>query len=121
MHLRLACIVAICLSAAPAWAIDVDGRIDAAEWQGAEHVTDFRLVEPLSRAPSPYPKPRPCAASATAPRRPTPSRRRRGSESLMRPRVRLKVQARSASFEDDTCVRHVSALGTWNYFVPLHG
>jgi hypothetical protein len=33
----------------------VDGRIDAAEWAGAEHITDFRLVEPLTGAPSPHP------------------------------------------------------------------
>src|SRR5678815_1996004 len=41
--------------AAPAWAIQVDGRIDPAEWQGAQQVTDFRLTQPLSRAPAPYP------------------------------------------------------------------
>ncbi|MFS8063378.1 MAG: hypothetical protein ACMG5Z_02205, partial [Luteimonas sp.] len=41
--------------AAPAWAIQVDGRIDPAEWQGAQHVTDFRLTQPLSRVPTPYP------------------------------------------------------------------
>ena len=41
--------------AAPACAIQVDGRIDPAEWQGAQHVTDFRLTQPLSRAPTPYP------------------------------------------------------------------
>ena len=35
--------------------VTVDGRIDPAEWAGAEHVTDFRLVEPLTGAPSPYP------------------------------------------------------------------
>jgi hypothetical protein len=40
---------------APAWAVEVDGRIDPDEWQGARHVTDFRLTQPLSRAPSPYP------------------------------------------------------------------
>ena len=42
--------------AAPAFAqVVVDGRIDPAEWQGAEHVTDFKVVEPLTGAPSPYP------------------------------------------------------------------
>ena len=45
----------LCAIATPAWAIDVDGRIDPAEWEGAQHVTDFRVVEPLTRAPSPYP------------------------------------------------------------------
>ena len=43
------------LLAAPAWAVDIDGRIDPAEWQGARHITDFRMVEPLTRAQSPYP------------------------------------------------------------------
>jgi hypothetical protein len=60
MRNRLTCFAilaafAIPASAAPAGSIDVDGRIDPAEWQGAQHVTDFRLVEPLTRAPSPYP------------------------------------------------------------------
>src|SRR3546814_19433954 len=41
--------------AAPAWAVDIDGRIDPADWQGARHVTDFKLVQPLTRAASPYP------------------------------------------------------------------
>jgi hypothetical protein len=36
-------------------AVQVDGHIDPAEWAGAEHITDFRLTQPLSRAPSPYP------------------------------------------------------------------
>ncbi len=35
--------------------IKVDGHIDAAEWTGAQHIADFRLTQPLSRAPSPYP------------------------------------------------------------------
>lgn len=37
--------------ALPASAIEVDGRIDEAEWAGAQRVTDFRLTEPLSREP----------------------------------------------------------------------
>jgi len=36
-------------------AIQVDGHINPAEWAGARHITDFRLTQPLSRAPSPYP------------------------------------------------------------------
>ena len=36
-------------------AVEVDGRIDPVEWQGAQHVTDFRLTQPLSRAPAPQP------------------------------------------------------------------
>jgi hypothetical protein len=35
--------------------VTIDGRIDPTEWAGAEHVTDFRLTEPLTGAPSPYP------------------------------------------------------------------
>ena len=48
--------VLLALSAGPALAaVEIDGRIDPAEWQGARHVTDFKLVEPLTRAASPYP------------------------------------------------------------------
>ncbi|GAB3377607.1 DUF5916 domain-containing protein [Lysobacter fragariae] len=36
-------------------AVTVDGRIDPAEWQGAQHVTDFLLTQPLSRAAAPQP------------------------------------------------------------------
>ena len=35
--------------------VQIDGHIDPAEWAGAQHITDFRLTQPLSRAPSPYP------------------------------------------------------------------
>jgi hypothetical protein len=46
----------LCAAVLPAWAqVKVDGKIDPAEWAGAEHVTDFRLTEPLTGAPSPYP------------------------------------------------------------------
>ena len=41
--------------AAVGQAIQVDGQIDPAEWAGAQHITDFRLTQPLSRAPAPYP------------------------------------------------------------------
>src|SRR6187549_2749040 len=40
---------------APAIAIEVDGRIDPAEWQGAQHVTDFRITQPLTGAPGSQP------------------------------------------------------------------
>ncbi len=44
------------LAALPAMApaVEIDGRIDPAEWLDARHVTDFRLTQPLSRAPAPY-------------------------------------------------------------------
>jgi hypothetical protein len=39
------------LHAVPAFAVDIDGRIDPAEWQGAQHITDFRKVQPLNGEP----------------------------------------------------------------------
>ena len=39
--------------ATSAFAVDIDGRIDGAEWQSAEHVTGFRKTQPLTgEAPS---------------------------------------------------------------------
>ncbi|MDI9240577.1 DUF5916 domain-containing protein [Lysobacter sp. LF1] len=40
---------------APAYAVEVDGRVDPAEWQGARHITDFRKVQPLSLDPASLP------------------------------------------------------------------
>lgn len=51
---RLALALSTLLSA-PAFAVEVDGRIDPAEWQGARHVTDFRKVQPLSGLPASQP------------------------------------------------------------------
>ncbi|BCT93156.1 hypothetical protein LYSHEL_21790 [Lysobacter helvus] len=56
--MKFPCVVsflALALSAPTAQAISVDGRIDPVEWQGAQHVTDFRLTQPLTRAPVPQP------------------------------------------------------------------
>src|SRR5574338_1584213 len=57
MRLAPTCLALLSLLSlsAPAWAIEVDGRIAPAEWQGAQHVTDFRQVQPLSRAPGSQP------------------------------------------------------------------
>ena len=59
MRSRLFPIAMLAALACPAWAaegqVQVDGHIDPAEWAGAQHVTDFRLTQPLSRAPAPYP------------------------------------------------------------------
>ena len=38
-----------------AQAIEIDGRIDPLEWQGARHVADFRKVQPLSGEPASQP------------------------------------------------------------------
>jgi hypothetical protein len=51
---RLALALSTLLSA-PAFAVEIDGRIDPAEWQGARHVTDFRKVQPLSGQPASQP------------------------------------------------------------------
>ncbi|MFD0739394.1 DUF5916 domain-containing protein [Lysobacter koreensis] len=55
MRAPLTLAILAALAAPAAHAIEVDGRIDPAEWEGAQHVTDFRLTEPLSRAPAPQP------------------------------------------------------------------
>lgn len=36
-------------------ALTIDGRIDEAEWQTAKRITDFRMVQPLSKVATPYP------------------------------------------------------------------
>jgi hypothetical protein len=38
--------------AIPALAVEIDGRIGAEEWLGAQHVTDFRKVQPLNGEPA---------------------------------------------------------------------
>ena len=41
--------------ASPAIAVEIDGRVNPAEWAQAQQITDFRLTQPLSRAPAPQP------------------------------------------------------------------
>ncbi|HEV2608287.1 MAG TPA: hypothetical protein VGT79_09930, partial [Xanthomonadaceae bacterium] len=57
MRILLLPLLFLCASAACAadTPIKIDGHIDPVEWAGAQHITDFRLTQPLSRAPSPYP------------------------------------------------------------------
>lgn len=43
------------LIAPTAQAIEIDGRIDPEEWREARHIDDFRLTQPLSRAPASQP------------------------------------------------------------------
>ena len=38
--------------AAPALAVDIDGRLEAGEWQQARHITDFRKTQPLNGEPA---------------------------------------------------------------------
>lgn len=54
MRARLTLAILAALPGA-ACAVEVDGRVDAAEWAGAQHVTDFRMTQPLSRAPASQP------------------------------------------------------------------
>ena len=49
MKRLFALLLPLCL-ALPAAAVDVDGTIDPAEWQGARHITDFVMVQPLTGA-----------------------------------------------------------------------
>ena len=52
---RPACLLLVAL-VSPAWAaITIDGQIDAAEWQDARHITDFRQTEPLTGEPAALP------------------------------------------------------------------
>jgi hypothetical protein len=45
--------VALLLATAPsAYAVTIDGRVDAIEWQDAQHVTDFRKTQPLTGDPA---------------------------------------------------------------------
>ncbi len=55
MRLAVLSVSVLMALAAPAMAIEVDGRIDPAEWQGARHITDFRQVQPLTKAPASQP------------------------------------------------------------------
>jgi hypothetical protein len=38
--------------AIPAWAVNIDGHLEADEWKDARHVTDFRKVQPLNGEPA---------------------------------------------------------------------
>ncbi|MDQ3510368.1 MAG: DUF5916 domain-containing protein, partial [Pseudomonadota bacterium] len=42
-------------AASTAHAVQIDGRIDPQEWTGAQHITDFRQTQPLSRLPASQP------------------------------------------------------------------
>jgi hypothetical protein len=51
-HQRFLWITAFAALAAPALAVQIDGRIEADEWKDARHVTDFRKVQPLNGEPA---------------------------------------------------------------------
>ena len=52
---RFASLFVLALPCSLAEAIEIDGRIDPAEWQGAHHVTDFRKTQPLTGEPGSLP------------------------------------------------------------------
>ncbi|MFT4198028.1 MAG: DUF5916 domain-containing protein [Pseudoxanthomonas sp.] len=52
---RMAAPAFMALAAGTAAAVEIDGRIDPQEWQGARHITDFRQVQPLTGAPGTLP------------------------------------------------------------------
>lgn len=47
----LTAVVLLALGAS-AWAVEIDGRIDPQEWEGARHITEFRKVQPLNGEPA---------------------------------------------------------------------
>ena len=49
--MRCAASILLSLTAGAAMAVDIDGRIGAQEWEGANHVTEFRKVQPLNGDP----------------------------------------------------------------------
>ena len=48
---RFACALALAAPCGLVHAVEIDGRIDPAEWQDARHVTDFRKTQPLTGEP----------------------------------------------------------------------
>ncbi len=55
MRLQVFLAIGLTLAASAARGIEVDGRIDPAEWASAQHITDFRMTQPLSRGPAVQP------------------------------------------------------------------
>jgi hypothetical protein len=53
--LARAAAVAALLLTGPAWAVEIDGRLDPEEWLGAQHVTEFRKIKPLNGEPASLP------------------------------------------------------------------
>ena len=51
MLTRFAGALALVLPCAAGQAVEIDGRIHSAEWQGAQHVADFRKTQPLTGEP----------------------------------------------------------------------
>jgi len=50
--MRALLLAAVVSTPVPVLALDIDGRIDPAEWSGAQRIDDFRMTQPLTRDPS---------------------------------------------------------------------
>ena len=56
MGIRTFWLVLLAMVATSAHAeLKIDGRVDEPEWSSAQHITDFRMVQPLTRAPATHP------------------------------------------------------------------
>ncbi len=53
--LRFASALMLALPCSVAHSFEIDGRIDPAEWQDAQHITDFRKTQPLTGEPGSLP------------------------------------------------------------------
>ncbi len=54
-HTPLPVAAILAVLSAPAAAVEIDGRIDPAEWAGAQRITDFKVVQPLTGAAPSHP------------------------------------------------------------------
>src|SRR5690242_5135886 len=52
---RRIALASLAVLAAPAFAVDIDGKLSPGEWQDARHITEFRTTQPLTGAPPAYP------------------------------------------------------------------
>jgi hypothetical protein len=50
--LRVVAVLLLVANSVPAFAVEIDGRIDTQEWHEARHVTEFRKVQPLNGEPA---------------------------------------------------------------------
>lgn len=50
--MRLLLLAAVVSMPLPAFALDIDGKVDSMEWSSAQRIDDFRMTQPLTREPS---------------------------------------------------------------------
>ncbi len=49
--MRALLLAAVVSTPVPAFAIEIDGKVDPTEWAGAQRIDDFRMTQPLTREP----------------------------------------------------------------------